>query len=126
MKNIEDLNVDDEVLSVIVPDLPDEDLGYNVWKTFTSTGDMTSLEASSATVEKIFYDYMDGYYSINSGVLKVTAEHDLFVYFDGMWRWLIAKELQKGMMLFDFLGESHKIDTIEYVRGEVEVINFDV
>ena len=34
-KDIEDVNVGDEVLSVVIPNLPDEDLGYGIWKTFS-------------------------------------------------------------------------------------------
>ena len=132
-KPIEDINVGDEVMSLDLPGLPDEDLGYLEWKAFTmrpmddeDLEGLVSRNQKTAFVENLFYDYMDGYYSINSGALKVTAEHDLFTYYDGMWRWLTARELRKGMMLFDFLGEVYKIDTIEFVKGEVEVINFDV
>ena len=132
MKNIEDINVDDEVLSVIIPDLPDEDLGYNEWKTFTSTGDMTNLEASSATVEHIFYDYMDGYYNINNGLIKVTAEHDFWTYTGEKWKWLNPKEIAETIRkdfevkLLDNEGNLIEITSIENIVGEVEVINFDV
>ena len=34
-KPIEDINVGDEVLSLDLPGLPDEDLGYLEWKSFT-------------------------------------------------------------------------------------------
>ena len=133
MKNIEDLNVDDEVLSVIVPDLPDEDLGYNVWKTFTSTGDMTSLEASSATVEKIFYDYMDGYWNVNDGLIKVTEEHDLWTYTfidnsgdEKYWKWRKPSQLQIGDRLLDHEGNLIEVTSIEKIEEEVEVVNIDV
>ena len=69
---------------------------------------------------------MNGYYSINNGYLKVTAEHDLFSYSDGKWRWETPKELSTDMKLFGYEGEVINIDLIEYVNGEVEVINFDV
>ena len=35
MKPIEEINVGDEVLSIDLPGLPDEDLGYSEWKAFT-------------------------------------------------------------------------------------------
>ena len=134
MKNIEDISVDDEVLSVIIPDLPDEDLGYNVWKTFTSTGDMTNLEASSATVEKIFYDYMDGYWNVNDGLMKVTEEHDLWTYTfkDPLvgdaryWKWRKPSQLQIGQSLLDHEGNLIEVTSIEKIEEEVEVINIDV
>ncbi len=132
-KPIEEINVGDEVRSLNLPGLPDEDLGYLEWKSFTMRPmDLEDLEGlvrrnkDVAKVENLFYDYMDGYYSINNGYLKVTREHDLFTYDDGKWRWNTARELQDGMKLLNFLGEIVNIDSIEWVDGEVEVVNFDV
>ena len=132
-KPIEEINVGDEVMSLDLPGLPDEDLGYLEWKSFTmrpmDDEDLESLverNQKTAFVENLFYDYMDGYYSINSGALKVTAEHDLFTYYDGKWRWETPKELSTGMKLLNYDGKIINIDSIEYVNGEVEVINFDV
>ena len=132
-KPIEEINVGDEVLSLDLPGLPDEDLGYIEWKSYTmrpmdeeDLENLISKNKKSAFVENLFYDYMNGYYSINNGYLKVTAEHDLFSYSDGKWRWETPKELSIGMKLLNYKGEVINIDSIEYVNGEVEVINFDV
>ena len=125
-KDIEDINVGDKVLSVVIPDLPDEDLGYNEWKTFTSTDEMTNLEVSSATVEHIFYDYMDGYYNINDGLIKVTAEHDFWTYTDEKWKWYNPRQLDVGDKLLDYEGNLIEITSLENIEEEVEVINFDV
>ena len=35
MKPIEEINVGDEVLSIDLPGLPDEDLGFSEWSSFT-------------------------------------------------------------------------------------------
>ena len=132
-KPIEEVNVGDEVMSLDLPGLPDEDLGYLEWKAFTMRPlDAEDLEGlvernrKTALVENLFYDYMDGYYSINNGYLKVTGEHDLFTYTDKKWRWITAQELQEGMKLLNFLGNMVNIDSVEWIVGEVEVINFDV
>ena len=132
-KPIEDINVGDEVMSLDLPGLPDEDLGYLEWKAYTMRPmDASDLELlieqnkKTAFVENLFYDYMDGYYSINNGYLKVTREHDLFTYADGKWRWNTAKELKEGMKLLNYLGEIVNIDSVEWIEGEIEVINFDV
>ena len=87
---------------------------------------LVSRNKKTAFVENLFYDYMDGYYSINNGYLKVTREHDLFTYADKKWRWNTARELKEGMKLLNFLGEIVNIDSVEWIDGEVEVINFDV
>jgi hypothetical protein len=125
-KDIEEVNVGDEVLSVIIPNLPDEDLGYGVWKSFESTDEMINLKVSSATVEHIFYDYMDGYWNINEGLIKVTSEHDFWTYTGEKWEWCIPKQLSVGNKLLDYQGNLIEITSLEYVRGEVEVVNFDV
>jgi hypothetical protein len=132
-KPIEDINVGDEVMSLDLPGLPDEDLGYLVWKAYTmrpmDTEDLELLvqeRQSVVKVENLFYDYMDGYYSINNGYLKVTREHDLFTYNLGRWGWYTPNELEVGMKLLNFLGELVNIDSIEWVEGEVEVVNIDV
>jgi len=132
-KPIEEINVGDEVMSLDLPGLPDEDLGYLEWKSFTMRpldGEdleiLVSRNKKTAFVENLFYDYMDGYYSINNGYLKVTREHDLFTYADKKWRWNTARELKEGMKLLNFLGEIVNIDSVEWIDGEVEVINFDV
>ena len=125
-KPIEEINVGDDVLSVVIPNLPDEDLGYSVWKAFESTEDMTNLEVSSAKVEHIFYDYMDGYWDINDGLVKVTSEHDFWTYTGEKWEWCTPKQLSVGNSVLDYQGNLIEITSLENVEGEVEVVNFDV
>ena len=79
-----------------------------------------------AKVENLFFDYMDGYYSINNGYLNVTGEHDLFTYTGSQWEWVTASNLKVGMKLLGFNGDLTTIDSVEYKDGEIEVINFDV
>ena len=132
-KPIEEINVGDEVLSLDLPGLPDENLGYLEWKSFTMRPmDEEDLEGlvkrnrEVATVENLFYDYMSGYYSVNNGYLKVTAEHDLFVYTGGQWEWVTAQNLTEGTKLLGYKGDLITIDSVRYIEGEIEVINFDV
>ena len=131
MKPIEEINVGDEVLSIDLPGLPDEDLGYSEWKAFTmrpmdNLPEMIDRNKSVATVENLYYDYMNGYYNINNGFLKITAEHDMFIYKDGEWVWETPNNLKVGDKMFSNIGEVLSIESIEFVSGEVEVINFDV
>jgi len=134
-KKIEEIDFNDEVMSVVIPNLPDEDLGYNEWKTFESMDDMSSLEVSSATVEHIFYDYMDGYWNINNGFLKVTSEHDLYVYNKEKWQWLTPQEISDKLLVYEvgisrelltIDGELIEIKSIEYIKDNIEVVNIDV
>ncbi len=134
-KKIEEIDFNDEVMSVVIPNLPDEDLGYNEWKTFESMDDMSSLEVSSATVEHIFYDYMDGYWNINNGFLKVTSEHDLYVYNKEKWQWLTPQQISDKLLVYEvgisrelltLDGELMEIRSIEYIKDNIEVVNIDV
>ena len=140
-KKIEDLYVGDEVLSIKLEGLPDEDLGYSAWKEFTmlSVDDMTTMETATAKIEKIFYDYMDGYWDINNGLIKVTSEHDFWTFADHLfgprWEWNTPLELsghfgtsqnKTPYYLMDTDGKKIEIESIEYIDGEVEVINIDV
>ena len=132
-KLIENLNVGEEVLSIDLPNLPDEDLGREIWTKFTMRAmDATELEllmstnSSTATVESLFYDFMPGYMSINDDEIKVTIDHEFWVFQDGLWRWKRAEELDVGSQLYTTLGGTKRIDSIEFISGDVEVIQFDV
>ena len=125
-KDIEDINVGDDVLSVIIPDLPDEDLGYSAWKSFEAKGTMNNLEVSSAKVKHIFYDYMDGYFSINDGLIKVTAEHDFWTFTGTLWEWCTPQQFSIGDNLLYYKSNMIEIKSVEYIPGEVEVVNIDV
>ena len=130
-KPIEDINVGDEVMSMDLPGLPDEDLGYSEWKSYTmrpmdNLPEMVERNKNVAKVEHLFYDYMNGYYNINNGYLKVTSEHDLFIYINGNWVWETPNNLKVNMKMFSYEGEVVNIDSVEWVEGEVEVVNFDV
>ena len=132
-KLIENLNVGEEVLSIDLPNLPDEDLGREIWTKFTMRAmDATELEtlmstnSSTATVESLFYDFMPGYMSINDDEIKVTIDHEFWVFQDGLWRWKRAEELDVGSLLYTTLGGTKRIDSIEFISGDVEVIQFDV
>ena len=130
---IENLNVGDELLSIDLPGLPDEDLGRDVWMPYTlrqmSDDELTSLlekHKSTAKIESLFYDFEDGYYNINNGEINVTKAHEFWVYQDELWRWKRANELKVGSLLYSFIGEVKPIESIEFISGEVEVIQFDV
>jgi hypothetical protein len=137
-KLIENVDVGDEVLSVILPGLPDEDLGYLEWKKFKmrpveseeliglGMPGHPKLQSSWATVENVFYDYIPHYYNINEGFLKVTAEHDIWSFTGRNWGWNTPYELQIGNKVLTHEGEVINIYSIEKVEEEVEVINFDV
>jgi len=133
-KNIEDLDIGDEVNTFNIKTLPDEDLGYEKWSTWT-TGSVDGFENTSAVIDNYYFDYATHHYVVygvnnSTGLnseLKVTGEHELFVKdIDNVWKWIKAGNCKVGQyLLSDDLSEI-TIDQIIKVDGEVEVINLDV
>ena len=133
-KNIEDLDIGDEVNTFNIKTLPDEDLGYEKWSTWT-TGSVDGFENTSAVIDNYYFDYATHHYvvyGVNNATglnseLKVTGEHELFVKdIDNVWKWIKAGNCKVGQyLLSDDLSEI-TIDQITKVDGEVEVINLDV
>ena len=133
-KNIEDLDIGDEVNTFNIKTLPDEDLGYDKWSTWT-TSSIDGFESSTAVIDNFYFDYAPHHYSIfsknnNTGLnleLKVTGEHELLIKdTDNIWKWMKAGNCKVGQYL---LGEDKSemlIDQISRVEGEVEVVNLDV
>ena len=87
---------------------------------------MSNLEVSTATIKNMFFDYKDGYYNINDGLLKVTNEHPLWGYRNNKWSWYTLEELLVGDKLLNYKGETIQVTKLEFIEGEVEVVNIDV
>tara|TARA_S200002703_G_scaffold24472_1_gene21271 strand:- start:9279 stop:10763 length:1485 start_codon:yes stop_codon:yes gene_type:complete len=133
-KNIEDLDIGDEVNTFNIQTLPDEDLGYEEWSTWT-TSSIDGFESSTAVIDNYYFDYASHYYvlfGVNNTTgfnseLKVTGEHELLIKdTDNVWKWMKAGNCKVGQSL---LGEDKSeilIDQISRVEGEVEVVNLDV
>ena len=133
-KNIEDLDIGDEVNTFNIKTLPDEDLGYEEWSTWT-TGSVDGFENTTAVIDNYYFDYATHHYLVygvntTTGLnseLKVTGEHELFIKdTDNVWKWMKAGNCKVGQyLLSDDLSEI-SIDQITKIEGEVEVINLDV
>tara|TARA_Y100001972_G_scaffold124803_1_gene174776 strand:+ start:184 stop:1668 length:1485 start_codon:yes stop_codon:yes gene_type:complete len=133
-KNIEDLDIGNEVNTFNIQTLPDEDLGYKEWSTWT-TSSIDGFESSTAVIDNYYFDYASHYHTIfglnnTTGLnvqLNVTGEHELLIKdTDNVWKWMKAGNCKVGQSL---LGEDKSeiiIDQITRVEGEVEVVNIDV
>tara|TARA_R100000664_G_C2751940_1_gene139225 strand:- start:982 stop:2466 length:1485 start_codon:yes stop_codon:yes gene_type:complete len=133
-KNIEDLDIGNEVNTFNIQTLPDEDLGYEEWSTWT-TSSIDGFESSTAVIDNYYFDYASHYHTIfglnnTTGLnvqLNVTGEHELLIKdTDNVWKWMKAGNCKVGQSL---LGEDKSeiiIDQITRVEGEVEVVNIDV
>ena len=133
-KNIEDLNIGDEVSTMNIPGLPDEDLGYEKWSTWT-TSSVSNFTEETGIIDNYYYDYTPHYYvvyarSLQTGLyteLKVTGEHELFIKdSDNIWKWMKAGNCKAGQSLLSDDLSTIEIESITKINEEVEVVNLDV
>ena len=80
--NIEDLNVGDEIKAWEPTGLPDEsqplDSDQVEWRFYLSN--TLSGDSKNVVVRDITFNFAEGYYSINNGLINATGTHPLYVY----------------------------------------------
>ena len=141
-KEIQELAIGDELLSLRMPNAQTED-EHPVIASEVSYAEycITELGESEIVTSKIinmFFDFSDTYYVIN-GNIKVTGEHPFFVKIpDGyylptegqsseeFWRWEYVRNLGVGQIMYDKDMKEVPIDTIEEIEKEIEIVNIDV
>ena len=141
-KEIQELAIGDELLSLRMPNAQTED-EHPVIASEVSYAEycITELGESEIVTSKIinmFFDFSDTYYVIN-GNIKVTGEHPFFVKIpDGyylptegqsseeFWCWEYVRNLGVGQIMYDKDMKEVPIDTIEEIEKEIEIVNIDV
>ena len=117
-----------------IPGLPDEDLGYEKWSTWT-TSSVSNFTEETGIIDNYYYDYTPHYYvvyarSLQTGLyteLKVTGEHELFIKdSDNIWKWMKAGNCKVGQSLLSDDLSTIEIESITKINEEVEVVNLDV
>ncbi len=80
--NVEDLNIGDEIKSWVPAGLPDENLDPESdqveWRFYQS--DILEGNAQNVTVSDITFNFAEGYFSINDGLINATETHPLYVW----------------------------------------------
>ena len=139
IKNIEDLNPGEEVLSLSVPSMPLDFDNEDTWKTWI--GDtMDGAQFTTALVKEIYFDWYENYYLLNDR-LKVTYEHPFFVRQtyetiengqivpDYKFKFMTTDELLiNDEILTDTSGSFvwEKITSKELIEEELETVNINV
>ena len=141
-KEIQELAIGDELLSMRMPNAKTED-EHPMVASEVSFAEycITELGESEVVTSKIinmFFDFADEYYIIN-GDIKVTGEHPFFFKVpDGFylgtegrdtrefWAWEYVRNLQVGQIMYDKDMKEIPIDTIEEIEKEIEIVNIDV
>jgi hypothetical protein len=126
--NVEDLNIGDEILTVLLPNATDEDEGTD-WKndTFNQSGSFTQ---HSASVQRVMYEFSEHYYNINNGQELITGEHHMLYRISGSedWTWKTAPNFEIGNYLMDKQGNEVLISSLQqHIDPDgYEVVQLDV
>ena len=141
-KEIQELAIGDELLSLRMPNAQTEDehpvIASEVSYAEYCITELGESEIVTSKIINIFCDFSDTYYVIN-GDIKVTGEHPFFVKIpDGyylptegqsseeFWCWEYVRNLGVGQIMYDKDMKEVPIDTIEEIEKEIEIVNIDV
>ena len=128
--NIEDLNVGDSIKAWQPDGLPDEsqslDSDQTDWRFYLQTrllGDNLNV-----TVNDITFNFAEGYYSINDGLINATGTHPLYVYDNEIKKYHFknVENLLPGDKLINGIGDEIEITNIEIVTADVEIVTINV
>jgi hypothetical protein len=128
--NVEDLNVGDEIKSWVPAGLPDENLDPESdqveWRFHYS--DEISGSAQNVTVSDITFNFAEGYFSINNGLINATETHPLYVWDNeiGKYKFKNVGDILPGDKLVMQDETEVEVTNIEIVREDVEIVTVNV
>ena len=122
MINVEDLNVGDEIKAWVPSGLPDEsqdpESDQIEWRFYHS--EVLSGSAQTVTVTDLTFNFAEGYFSLNNGLIKATETHPLYVWDNEIGKY---KFKNVGDIL---LGDRIIKYTEENGEEEIEVVNIEI
>lgn len=130
LKNIEDIEVGDIVLSANIQELPDERNGYialdivNNW----NNPDISDFEFGTATVTSKNIIQTDQFFSINDGLVEMSSTHyhlykDIL---DGLWKLGQSFNLKVGDQIMDINKNIITIESISIIQEPTTVIELNI
>lgn len=128
--NVEDLNVGDQIKAWVPDGLPDESQDSESdqvdWR-FYHTDTLNGSE-QIVTVEDLTFNFAQGYFSINNGLIKATETHPLYVWDNeiGKYKFKNVGDILPGDRLV--LEDETEVDVtdIEIVTEDVEIVTVNV
>lgn len=130
LKNVEDLVVGDIVFSADIAELPKEKAGYStleIVKNWTKE-DVSDYQYSTANVVAVEAVEVPQFFSINLGLLEMSADH-ISLYkdvIDGLWKLGTTLTLKVGDQLIDINKNIITIDSISIINTPTFVYKIDV
>jgi hypothetical protein len=141
-KEIQELAIGDELLSMRMPNAQTEDehpvIASEVAYADYCIVELGETELVTSKIINMFFDFADSYFVIN-GDIKVTGEHPFFIKIpegfylstrgqnsEEFWCWEYVRNLEVGQIIYDKDMKEISIDTIEEIEEEIEIVNIDV
>lgn len=132
--NVEDVNVGDEIKAWVPAGLPDENQdpeSENVDWTFYQLEELNG-EAQTVTVKDLTFNFADGYYSINGGLIKATGTHPIYVWNSEIQKYKFKNigDIVSGDKLIKYTEENGEeevlVETINYIEEATEIVTINV
>ena len=116
-KNIEDLEIDDELYSPIFPGLKETYHDYKL-------DNLDNIKFDKGKVKRVVFDFVTEYYSINKKY-NATPTHAIFAWKDKdkRFEWWQMKDLELGDKVVNTKLELEEVTTIEKIEKELEVVS---
>jgi hypothetical protein len=130
MVNVEDLNIGDEIKSWVPAGLPDENLDPESdqveWRFYHS--DTLEGSAQNVTVTDLTFNFAEGYFSLNNGLIKATETHPLYVWDNeiGKYKFKNVGEILPGDKLVMQDETEVEVTNIEIITDDVEIVTVNV
>ncbi len=130
MVNVEDLNVGDQIKSWVPAGLPDEtqdpESDEVEWRFYHS--EVLSGSAQTVTVSDLTFNFAEGYFSLNNGLIKATETHPLYVWDNeiGKYKFKNVGDILPGDRLVMQDETEVEVVDIEIVREDVEIVTVNV
>tara|TARA_B100001564_G_scaffold197033_1_gene165545 strand:- start:4 stop:690 length:687 start_codon:yes stop_codon:yes gene_type:complete len=115
IKLVEDLIIDDEVISLSLSGMTNQN--YRKY----SIEDLSKVEKTTSRVKSLIFDFSNRYTEINKNI-KATEKHAIFAKKNGKFEWWQMKDLEIGDELVTSDLKLEEIKTIEEMDGDFEVV----
>jgi hypothetical protein len=128
--NVEDLNIGDEIKSWVPAGLPDENQDPESdqvdWRFHYS--DTLEGNTQNVTVSDITFNFAEGYFSLNDGLINATETHPLYVWDNeiGKYKFKNVGDILPGDKLVMQDETEVEVTNIEIVTADVEIVTVNV
>ena len=115
IKLVEDLIIDDEVISLSLSGMTNQN--YRKY----SIEDLSKVEKTTSRVKSLIFDFSNRYTEINKNI-KATEKHAIFAKKNGKFEWWQMKDLEIGDELVTSDLKLEEITTLEKKHGDFEIV----